>query len=300
MSQNTTLHLHVNPAEVLRHAEGKGGVLNVISQAVRDCGWAVEVHSIADTDALPSRQGFHLLYSQDVIGGNSLNLRRCYRDPFYCIEPTNDRWDYEVAGKRFDPVEVQTGFRGFIGHWRPRVLGEMQPRNEGFVLMPLQGRLLEHRHFQSMSPVDMIRATLDAEKTRPILATLHPKEAYLPEELTALAEIAAANPRFTLSTERTHQLLESCDYVVTQNSGVALTGFFAHKPAVLFAKIDFHHIAGSVPRNGIDKAFAQALGPPPAFDKYLYWFLSQNAIPYWDKDAKSRYLARLRHFGWPI
>ena len=88
--------------------------------------------------------------------------------------------------------------------------------------------------------------------------------------------------------------------VVTQNSGVALTGYFAGKPAVLFGKIDFHHIAGSVPREGIDRAFARVRGPAPAFDKYLYWFFALNAIPFWDTDAKDRIVARLRRFGWPI
>lgn len=300
MSSGSTLHLHVNPDQVQRHAEGKGGVLNVVTEAVADCGWDIAIHSVTVTNAIPSAKGHHLFYSQDVIGGNSLNLRRCYRDPFFCIEPTNERWDYEVAHKTFDPAEVKSGFRGFMGFWRPRVLGEMQPKREGYVLIPLQGRLLQHRSFQSMSPIDMIRTTLRAERNRPVLATLHPKEVYSPEERHALAEITAEHPRFTLSTQSTITLLAGCDYVVTENSGVALTGYFAEKPAVLFAGIDFHHIAGSVLREGVDRAFARALGPAPDFDRYLYWFFALNAIPYWDRDAKTRIIERLRQFGWPL
>lgn len=300
MSSGQTLYLHVNPDQVQRHAEGKAGVLNVVTDAVSARGWEVVVRSLADRHGLPTVKGHHLFCSQDVIGCNCLNLRRCYREPFYCIEPTNDRWHYEVAGKVFEPGAVKTGFRGFMGYWRPRVLGEITPRRGGYVLMPLQGRLLQHRSFQSMSPVEMIRATLKAERHRPVLATLHPKETYGPDELAALAEISRQEPRFQLSSRPTMTLLADCDYVVTQNSGVALTGFFAEKPAVLFARIDFHHIGGSVPRDGVDAAFAKALGPPPDFGRYLYWFFALNAIPYWDGDAKDRIVARLRHFGWPI
>jgi hypothetical protein len=300
MSSGPTLHLHVNPDQVQRHAEGTGRVLNVVTDAVQAKRWSVEVHSVAATNGLPTAKGYHIVYSQDVFGGTCLNLRRCYRDPFFCIEPTNERWEYEVAYRPFDPAEVVKGFRGFYSYWRPRVLGDMQVSNDGHVLIPLQGRLLEHRSFQSMSPIEMIRATMEAETSRPVYATLHPKEIYTAEERAALREIAARYPRFQLSEQPTMKLLAGCDYVVTQNSGVAVTGFFAHKPAVLFGKIDFHHIAGSVPRVGVDEAFSTALGKPPEFAKFLYWFFALNAIPFWDGDAKDRIVERLRHFGWPI
>jgi hypothetical protein len=296
----SVLHLHVNTHQAQRHAEGNAGVLNVVTEAVQSCGWEVELHRITDSGALPTRRGHHLVCSEEVVGGNCLNLRQCYRDPFYCIEATNDRWDYEVAGRHFDPAEIHSGFRGFMGYWRPRFLRDAVPSREGHVLVPLQGKLLEHRHFQAMSPIEMIRATLAADPARPVVATLHPKEIYSEAEVATLAEMAAENPRFRLSQQPTMKVLASCDYVVTQNSAVALTGFFADKPAVLFAKIDFHHISGSVPRDGVERAFAKALGPSPAFGKYLYWFFGKNAFSFWEADAKTRIIGRLRHFGWPI
>jgi hypothetical protein len=81
---------------------------------------------------------------------------------------------------------------------------------------------------------------------------------------------------------------------------VAVTGYFAGKQAVLFAQIDFHHIAGSVPRDGIDAAFARMRQPPPDFARYLYWLLELNAIRTWDPAAQDKIRARLAHFGWPI
>ena len=95
-------------------------------------------------------------------------------------------------------------------------------------------------------------------------------------------------------------LVKACDYIVTQNSSVAVTGYFAAKPAVLFARIDFHHIAGSVPRQGVEVAFAQMRQPAPDFARYLYWFLELNSVRTWDTAAQERVRSRLRHFGWPI
>ena len=64
-----------------------------------------------------------------------------------------------------------------------------------------------------------------------------------------------AIPRLRLETGGAAEALAACDLVVTQNSAVAFNGYFFHKPAVLFAEIDFHHIAASVPRLGVAAAF---------------------------------------------
>ncbi len=47
---------------------------------------------------------------------------------------------------------------------------------------------------------------------------------------------------------------------MTQNSAVAMTGYFFHKPSVLFGRIDFHHIAANVHELGVDEAFRQVAG----------------------------------------
>nr|MBP6737453.1 hypothetical protein [Paracoccaceae bacterium] len=67
-----------------------------------------------------------------------------------------------------------------------------------------------------------------------------------------------------------------------------------------FARIDFHHIAGSVPDLGVDAAFACALGPAPAFARYLFWYFKQNAITAWADDVQERIAENLRRHGWPI
>lgn len=300
MSAEHTLHFHLPPWHIDRVRDGKGGILNRVIETVEARGWTCILHAETETAALPVAEGHHLVMNRPVIGGNTLTLRRCLREPFWRIEATNDRWDWPIARKPFRPGQVNGHAGGFIGNWRGRIFGDLPLTRQGHVLIPLQGKLLEHRHFQSMSPVDMIRATLAAEPERPLILSLHPKETYSEAELAALAALIAAEPRLSLAQEPTLNLLASCDYVVTQNSSTALAGFFAEKPAVLFARIDFHHIAGSVPDLGVDAAFACALGPAPAFARYLFWYFKQNAITAWADDVQERIAENLRRHGWPI
>lgn len=300
MAPPTILHLHLPPWLLDRHAEGKGGILNRLTETVAARGWSFVLHPETETAALPVAEGYHIVLNRPVIGPHSLTLRRCYRDPFWRIEPTNDRWDWQVAKTTFRPGQVSGSWGNFHATWRARIFGDTPITRQGHILMPLQGKLLQHRHFQAMSPVDMIRATLQADPVRPILATLHPKESYQADDIAALTALAAEEPRFCLSDLPSLGLLASCDYVVTQNSSVALTGYFAEKPAVLFARIDFHHIAGSVPESGVAAAFARALGPAPAFARYLFWFFKRNSIIAWADDVHEQIAARLRHHGWPI
>jgi hypothetical protein len=151
-----------------------------------------------------------------------------------------------------------------------------------------------------MSPVEMIEATLQARPGQRIKATLHPREVYEDADLVALDRISRDHPRFSLVQGAAEDLLATCDHVVTQNSSVAMLGYFVRKPAVLFAGIDFHHIAGSVPRDGLEAAFAQVQGEAPEYDAYLTWFLRRNCVNGGAPEAEAQILARFARFGWPV
>ena len=165
--------------------------------------------------------------------------------------------------------------------------------------MPLQGHLSRHRSFQSMSPIEMIGATLAGDR-RPIFATLHPKETYAEADLQALERLERAFPRFRVSRAGSDRLLAWCDMVVTQNSSLAFRGYLIEKPAVLFAGADFHHIAGSVPRDGLDDAFHLARETAPAFAAYVWWFWVRHAINAGSPDAEQQIRQRLASHGWPV
>jgi hypothetical protein len=289
MARDKILNCYM-PYPMRKQALAGKGMAGRIARAVQGAGWELRLH---ERHAKADGPGYHLLENLPVRSAHCLVLRLCHIEPFYRIEATNDRWDWDVASREFAPGE---GAEWFRKHWCDRIFSGHTIASGGYIFMPLQGKLLEKRHFQSMSPIDMIAATLKADPDRKVLATLHPNETYSDGERDALRRFG---PRFALLDQPSMPLLAGCDYVVTENSAMAFKGFFACKPAVLFARMDFHHISGSVPQLGVSEAFRKALTPQP-FASYLRWFLRDQAISAWTEDAEAKILARLRSHGWPI
>ena len=287
------LNFHLNKEKRAR-ITAAGGILPRVVQAAKTAGWQV---TLKDEDDPVGGDGYHLLYNRAVTEPFSLCLRRCHMDPFFRIERTNDRWDWEVAAKTFEPRDAFSEEEGFRNRWRNKLFDRAEISRQGHIFMPLQGKLLTRRHFQTASPIEMIHQTLAADPTRRILATLHPKETYSHAESAALDAIGG---RFKVTDQPSLLALASCDYVVTENSSMALTGFFAEKPAVLFARIDFHHIAASVSTHGVAAAFHAVQSENPPFAAYLHWFFKRNAITSWADDAVDQIRARFRDHGWPM
>jgi hypothetical protein len=269
-------------------AEAGQGIFGAVVAVVKAAGWQVFYRGQrADIEG----EGFHLVYNRAVEGPFCFSLRRCYLEKYYRIEATNDRWDWDVAGLNFPGKPGQAWFQRY---WAERLFRGLTIAEGGYIFMPLQGKLLQRRHFQAASPIEMIRATLAADPQRRIVASLHPRESYSDTELAALRGIE----RFEL-VKGSMPWLAGCDYVVTENSSLALQGFFANKPAVLFARIDFHHIAASVGQIGVASAFAAVQGQRPYAD-YLFWFFKKQALCEVGDDSAARLTDRLRALGWPL
>lgn len=289
MPRARILNLYTMAGQHRLVAAGKG-IHGLIAQTVQSNGWNLRLLGKFDRVTGP---GYHMVDNLPVTAPHCLVVRRCHMEPFYRIEATNDRWLWDIAEQPFTP---SPGAEWFLKYWQDRLFKGQTIANGGYIFMPLQGKLSERRSFQSQSPLQMIATTLQADPERNILATLHPNETCSADERAALQGFG---PRFQLLDQPSLPLLAGCDYVVTENSAMAFTGYFARKPAVLFANIDFYHIAGSVPRMGVAAAF-QAVTNPQPFASYLHWFLRDNAISAWSQDAASRILTRLRRHSWPI
>ena len=303
LPDRTTVHLRLDDWLYDAAQENKQRFLRHLIGVLEAAGHAVKLHRDRPLERLAGRwrSGLSLTHLTDPPGPDGLTFRRCYVAPFWQIERRAARWEREVTTRPFNPSGLpQERVDAFFGRWRERLFsGSSAARREGFLYMPLQGKLLKKRSFQTCAPVEMIERTLTHD-ARPVLATLHPKERYSARERAALAEIAASNPRFELSPIPMAEALATCDAVITQNSSVAFAGFFHAKPAVLFAEADFHHIAASVLRFGEERAFDRLAGPDPDFASYLFWFLQRQAINAGRSDAPELITARLRELGWPV
>jgi hypothetical protein len=251
-----------------------------------------------------TRNEFAICQTVPPFADGMLVMRPSYLPAFWRIEDSADRWKFEVAGRAFDPETLSArNARTFVRDLKTRRFGAAMrvPSRDGYVFVPLQGALSVKRGFQHAAPLDMLVAALSHAQGRRVIATLHPSVTLGGWEQGALRRIVADNPRLSIESGPATDWLPGCDYVVTQNSGAAVEGFFWGKPAVLFAKSDFHHICANVGELGVAGAFEAAeamLAEPPDFERYLTWFIRDNCINPANAHSSRRIAATLTRRGW--
>ena len=241
----------------------------------------------------------HMVNPPDARG---LVFRRVYHYPFWQIEAVAQRWHWDVARATFDPADAPPDANRFYRFWQKRLFGDAcqnTPR-EKIIYVPLQGHLDRKRLFQACTPLEMVEACLAHAPTHQIVATLHPGENYHRSEIKQLEALATRHPRLTVDTGNMERHLQSCDFVVTQNSGAAFSAFFFGKAALLFGQIDFHHICVKANMDALGDCFEKVATASPAFAEYVWWFWQKQSINAGRPEAKTRIAERLRRFGWPI
>ncbi|AVO38774.1 hypothetical protein [Pukyongiella litopenaei] len=303
MAEPRILRIHLDDGLRASARAGQHNFINKLARVAQAAGYRVEYRpdTIAERMKSAARRGFALFHMADPPHDRALCFRRVYHYPFWAIERSGRRWDWHVARSRFDPADRAPDADRFCRFWRRRLFGEAtgaaQPGD--FIYVPLQGRLLRHRSFQSCAPIDMLRAVLDHDD-RPVIATLHPGERYTTAELDALDTLARAHPRLDLRWGGMEPLLAGCHHVVTQNSAVAFNGYFFARPAVLFARVDFHHIAANVHDLGVRRALETGPGMTPDYAGYLHWFWQRMSINAGNDRAPDRIAAALARGGLPM
>lgn len=283
---------------------GRHNFIGLVAGVARQAGYRVEYrpNSVAERLQAETRPGHALYHMDGPTAPRALIFRRVYHYPFWAIEPEPARWDWRVARTGFPAGNVpRREADRFYRFWRTRLFGDAadQARRDGFVYVPLQGRLLDRRSFQTCSPLDMLRAVLAHDRDRPVIAALHPKESYCEAELQALEALDRDSPRLTLRVGEMQRWLAGCDYVVSQNSSAAFNGFFFGKPAVLFARSDFHHIAANVVDLGVAAALEAGPQLHPDYAGYLHWVWQVMSINAGRPEAPDRIRAALARAGWP-
>lgn len=305
MSEPRILRIYLDPVTLTMAREGSFGFVTRVTAAFKGRGFDVILAEDTEAERLLSeaREGYSLFLMKEPGHRRALSMRKAYYFPFWRIEDTAQRWAFRVAQKSFGPAEIDTDTATeWFNRWR-RFLFRKAPlsaEKTGMIYVPLQGRLLDHRSFQSMSPVEMIDEVQARAGSRLILLGLHPGENYAADEIAAVERIAAADPRVSLQTGGMDEALRICDLVVTENSSAALSGFFFRKPAVLFGETDFHHQMPRVSQLGVDEAWRAAEAITPAYARYLYWFIQLNSIKADTADAENQILETCRSYGWEV
>lgn len=300
MSDNVPLQIYLEEPLRKSAAAGRHNFINLMVEVVEKSGFRVEFPSLPATDGKP---GIHSLsHMAAPPNDKGLVFRRVYQYPFWQIEAAAERWHWDVAQATFDPCSASPDAARFYRFWQKRLYGNaaLNPVRQGYIYVPLQGRLDQQRSFQSCTPFEMLEHCLKLVPNREIHAALHPNESYSGRELAQLDAMVEKNSRLSVGTGDMTLHLAACQYVVTQNSSAAFAGYFFGKPALLFGKIDFHHIAVMADHDDLKSCFDRVSSHTPEFAKYIWWFWQDRCINAGRADAKDRIAARLRRFGWPI
>lgn len=300
--QNGQVRFHLDPELLASTAEGRHNFLNQIKTVCEAAGMQVElVRNVEGSRrAVAGQGGYDLFHMDPPTHDRALTVRRVYHYPFWAIEPHAERWRWRVAQADFPGAADRKEADRFADFWRKRLFADAVATRTGHVYVPLQGRLEDHRTFQHCSPVDMIRTVLARDTRRNVVATLHPSEEYSQAQLSALEQLEWSEPRLTVETGGMARHLAGCDYVVTENSSAAFNGFFFGKPCILFARIDFHHIALNVMEIGEEEAFARVMRHRPDFAGYIHWFWQVMSINAGRPEAPAKIAEALRRGGWPV
>ena len=280
LADESSIQFYLTKRSLERANNGNHPMFNAVQDFGRDLGITVSATRMSGRDRASRTQQKTLVHMATPIGQNGLVFRRLYAGPFWHIDLVSARWFWRNAKAEFRPDDVpDVAAREFFEHWREALYPKAQDGTErgDFIYMPLQGKLLEHRSFQKMSPVDMIHQTL-AHSDLPIRATLHPNEDYTEKELRTLDDLQQENPRFTCEALSMEDALAGCRYIVTENSSAALHGVLFQKPTILFAAVDFHHICHNVSRLGVKGAFEAVAQDKKPFENFLYWYWGMNAL----------------------
>ncbi|MEM9966561.1 MAG: hypothetical protein AAF755_00530 [Pseudomonadota bacterium] len=298
MTFDRRVHLYLEKSLRESAAAGKHNFINLVVKVLKNAGFDVVFAPFPKQEPPPDQRSLsHMAHPPNAHG---LVFRRVYFYPFWRIERVAQRWHWDVAKAEFDPRMEAPDVARFYRFWQQRLFGTSPrtARREGFIYVPLQGHLDMHRGFQSCSPFEMLDHCLAHSGGRRIVATLHPKETYTRSDMKRLDHLARQHAQLTITMGPPAQYLETCDFVVTQNSGVGFSGYFFAKPVLLFAEIDFHHIAVKADIKDLDTSFGRVLGSEPPFATYVWWFLQRQSINAGREEAEARIKDRFRRFGW--
>ena len=300
MSEDLLLSVYLHPPILQTALAGKLGFLNRMRALLEPRGWRIEILRSGPKARAEAagRPGYALFNMERPTHDRALTFRLAYHYPYWRLERVAERWRWPIASTVFHPESIEEGAaHRFAARLRARVLPGVTPVPGDRILIPLQGHVRRQRSFQSMSPLEMIRAA--AETGRPCTATLHPKESYDAEDRAALDALARKHPNLTIGGD-TARLLPACAFVVTQNSGAGFDGLILGKPVVLFAQSDYHHVALNVAELGAEAALARAAAHRPPVEKFLDWFLRRTSLDMMAADADARMLVAMKKGGWPV
>lgn len=300
------IHIHLPKDLLLYTPPGGTGFYKRLHAALIARGDDVEfvrrMSIVAGPDFGPD--AFHFVHQGLVRQANALNTGIAYIQPFWYVDRNGIFGESAIGAEVFDPAAIDMEeAQAFFDRLSRRLIGRRltkyaQPGTSprmpsGAVAVFLQGSSIPVRRAQFMSETQMLEAIVEGVPDRTILIKPHPRNVDA-VTLRHARRLAKAHARVKIVDAHVHDMLAAADVTCSISSSVSIEGFVHAKPALLFGKTDFHHIAHVVEQPGdVPAALDAALADTPPYAAFLYWFLQTRCINMGRDDWFDRITARM-------
>jgi hypothetical protein len=233
---------------------------------------------------------------------HAIEVRPAPMGPFWMLDKTADPTQKRVFNAKFQPAKTNVVLardftaRLIVKHGQ---IESGMPRQDGFILAAMQGGLERQRFWQSMSPLEMLKQTIESAPEHQILIKLHPGQTYSDQEMDAVNAFVDGE-RVQVVGGDLNGLLDQCAFTVSMNSTVTVKGLLFGKGGVLFGDADFHHPFQSVREHGVRGCFDRVEQKDVEADKYLLWYLRRQHIANYKASVEQDILQRCAILGWAL
>jgi len=237
-----------------------------------------------------------------------LNAGVAYIGAFWHLDPNGVKALSSIGHREFDPTafsakRVATFFEGLQNRY-VRKRNSKYGQREEHVDVPKNAISL---FFQGMAPLstgvskfedfDILELLLNQTSGVPIVVKPHPLVTQK-HEIDFLHDLAKQDNRLFVTDANVHDILQNSAVTISNNSTVALEGFFHKKPAILFGDSDFHHIAHRFHTgDNVLDLIGKAKNSRPAYPEFLAWYFLDQCLHLNSKKLKEKVYAIFRQHG---
>ncbi|MDE4173996.1 hypothetical protein PXK01_07510 [Phaeobacter sp. PT47_59] len=232
----------------------------------------------------------HIIDDRSLRAPNVLNAGAAYFWRFWQLDPQGVKAFSSTGTASYDPAEMplrraQSFFDNMLKRYvQSRKSKYAQPDApqrfpKDAISVFYQGDYPVTSGATSTTDIEMLKAVQAGAGDRPILVKPHPLASRIPDIAETLS-LAETDSRITVTDANVHDILSACCVTVSINSTVALEGFLHRKPAILFGRSDFHHLAGQVhdPQE-FATVFGRERERDEGYEQFLAWYFLKRCLP---------------------
>ena len=274
-------------------AEGKFPVFNRMCPLLNDMGYEVAMMPLYRPPWLRwfNRRSLHIYRGpgRPRRGPGILHVAKGYVEGYWYVDPMGHRENSSISDREYLPRTIQQEDVRQLSidlrrdHVRPghsareqATVGQLDVPEGAIAIMLQRMTPGDEPRTAICSEANMIRAVVAARGERPVVIKYHPFGA-TDAVRRAVEAVVDPDAGIHLINANIHDILEKAAMICTQTSGSGFEAFIHRKPALLFARPDYHH-AGTVvdDLSVLPALIEEAVETKFSYGRYVYWFLEQN------------------------